>query len=153
MTILYFILLLALDQGTKYWTRVYLRPRGSISLIGDFFHLTYVENRGAAFGILQGQAILFVIITIVAILLLYYYYIRQQNKNGKYLKFLSFILLMIAAGACGNLIDRVFLGFVTDMIDVRGIWTFVFNVADIYVVCGTILLCFYILKFDAENDR
>lgn len=151
--IIFFLFLVALDQASKYWARTFLATQGTIPIIDDFLHLTYVENRGAAFGMLQGQSFLFVIITIVAIVLLYYYYLRQRNRNGEKLDLLKFILTTIAAGACGNLIDRVLLGFVTDMIDVRGIWAFVFNIADIYVVCATLFLCLYILKFDVENDR
>lgn len=146
-----FGILLALDQASKHWAREILQPKGSISIIGDFLHLTYVENRGAAFGILQGQAFFFGVATVVAIVLLLSYYRKQKNKNAKQLLFLRIIITGILAGAFGNLIDRLWLGFVTDMIDVKGIWTFVFNVADIYVVCGTFLLAFYILKYDAEK--
>lgn len=153
MIIFLFLLLVGLDQVTKYWARIYLKPQGSISVIGDFLHLTYVENKGAAFGILQGQSIFFVIASILAIILLYAYYIKQKNRGAKALNFLIFIITTISAGAFGNLIDRIFLGYVTDMIDVKGIWTFVFNVADIYVVCATLLLCLYIFKFDVENKH
>lgn len=146
-----FIFLLALDQLTKYWARGYLRGVGSIPVFGDFLHLTYVENRGAAFGILQGRSLFFVIVTFAAIALLITYYRKQKTKNPNQLKLIKFITTVIIAGAVGNLIDRVFLGFVTDMIDVKGIWSFVFNIADIYVVCGTILLCFYVIKFDNEQ--
>ena len=151
MIILFFGGLLILDQISKYWARNFLQARGSISVIGDFFHLTYVENRGAAFGLLQGKSFIFVVATFFAIAMLSLYYYRQRKKGASRLKLLLFILLAIFAGAIGNLTDRILLGYVTDMIDVRGVWSFVFNLADIYVVCGTILLCYYILRFDKEN--
>ncbi len=150
MIYLFFLVLLGLDQASKFWAREVLQTKGSISILGEFFRLTYVENRGAAFGLLQGQSVLFVIATFFAIISLSYIYYLQKKKNIPHLAYLKYILAMIFAGAVGNLIDRLTLGFVTDMIDVRGIWIFVFNVADIYVVCGTILLCAYILYYDKE---
>lgn len=150
MTYLFFFVLLGLDQASKYWAREVLQTKGSISILGDFFHLTYVENRGAAFGLLQNQQVFFVFATCAAMILLYWYYNKQKKKQIPQLLLLRLTITAIFAGAVGNLIDRLTLGFVTDMIDVRGIWVFVFNVADIYVVCGTILLCLYILLFDKE---
>ncbi len=147
----YFMILLTIDQLTKYWARTSLAEQQSVEIIKNFFYLTYVENRGAAFGLFQGQQIIFLFATVVAVAALLYYYFLQKKKNAVHIKSLSFIVATIIAGAVGNLIDRLLLGFVTDMIDVQGIWVFVFNVADIYVVCATILLGLYILKFDAEK--
>ncbi|WP_028828982.1 signal peptidase II [Proteocatella sphenisci] len=144
--ILITFLLLILDQLTKMWSRNVLAFRGSIPVIPGFFHLSYVENRGAAFGILSGKTTLFLVVTIFAIVLLMYY-ARKQSSND-FSGFLNIAVTFIIAGALGNLIDRSMYGFVTDMIDFRGLWKFVFNVADCYVVCGTAALIFYILKFD-----
>lgn len=151
--ILIAILLLSIDQVSKLWARNSLADIGSIPIIENFLHLTYVENRGAAFGMLHGKIILFLIATIIAILLLIKYaHSQKQNKHSKYL---NIIVAFIIAGAMGNLIDRAFLGFVTDMIDFRGIWVFVFNIADCYVVCGTLALMYYMFRFDSqfENKR
>lgn len=144
--ILITFLLLILDQITKLWSRKVLALRGSIPIIKDFFHLSYVENRGAAFGILSGRTTLFLIVTILAIAILMYY--AKGQRNNRFSGFLNITVTFIIAGALGNLIDRTLYGFVTDMIDFRGLWKFVFNVADCYVVCGTAALIFYILKFD-----
>ena len=142
---------LAIDQASKFWARNSLANIGSIPIIENFLHLTYVENRGAAFGMLHGKIILFLIATIIAILLLIKYaYSQKQNKHSKYL---NIIVAFIIAGAMGNLIDRAFLGFVTDMIDFRGIWVFVFNIADCYVVCGTLALMYYMFKFDSQFEN
>lgn len=152
MSALLLVILVVIDQVTKYFARGNLKEVGSIPVIDNFFHLTYVENRGAAFGMLQGKYFFFVIMTIFAIVILTKYYISQKEKNSKHLKILSIVSIMIIAGAIGNLIDRMFFGFVTDMIDVKGVWEFVFNVADIYVVCGTILLGMYIVLYDKEHN-
>ncbi len=146
-----FILLLV-DQITKLWARTSLSLKGSIPVIDDFFHLTYVENRGAAFGILQGKSVVFALISISVIVMLLLYYRSQKQKEASHLKMLLYIITAIIAGAIGNLIDRTLFGFVTDFIDFNGIWKFVFNVADIYVVCATILLALYILKFDKSEE-
>ena len=141
--ILIALLLLILDQLTKLWSRNVLALIESIPVIPDFFHLTYVENRGAAFGILSGKTTLFLAVTVLAIVLLVGY-ARSQRNNSR-AGFLNILVTLIIAGAVGNLIDRSVYGFVTDMIDFRGLWKFVFNVADCYVVCGTAALIFYIL--------
>lgn len=149
--VLLFILLVLVDQISKYYVRLKLAAIGSLPVIQDFFHLTYVENRGAAFGMMQGKSVFFVMATFVAIIALLVYYNIQKHSNGPHIKFLGYIILFIIAGALGNLIDRMWLGFVTDFIDFRGIWQFVFNIADIYVVCATILLGIYVVKFDQSN--
>ena len=149
--ILIAILLLSIDQASKLWARNSLADIGSIPIIKNFLHLTYVENRGAAFVMLHGKIILFLIATIIAILLLIKYaHSQKQNKHSKYL---NIIVAFIIAGAMGNLIDRAFLGFVTDMIDFRGIWVFVFNIADCYVVCGTLALMYYMFRFDSQFEN
>lgn len=143
--------LLLIDQITKYYVRLNLSVIGTMPVIQDFFHLTYVENRGAAFGMMQGKSSVFVFATFVAIVALLVYYNIQKHNDGPHMTFLTYVILFIIAGAIGNLIDRVWLGFVTDFIDFRGIWQFVFNIADMYVVCATILLGIYVVKFDKSN--
>jgi len=138
--------LIGLDQISKFLAVKYLVNIGSIPIIKDIFHLTYVENRGAAFGMFQNNQMIFVVVALAACIFgLYYLYKKQLNLLGK-----SAIILIIA-GAIGNLIDRVRLGFVVDYFDFRIVWNYVFNVADVFVVIGTILLCIYIIFF--ENDK
>ena len=138
--------LIGLDQISKFLAVKYLVNIGSIPIIKDIFHLTYVENRGAAFGMFQNNQMIFVVVALAACIFgLYYLYKKQLNLLGK-----SAIILIIA-GAIGNLIDRVRLGFVVDYFDFRIVWNYVFNVADVFVVIGTILLCIYITFF--ENDK
>ncbi len=141
-------LLVGVDQLSKIWALTELKEIGSIPIIENVFHLTYVENRGAAFGMLQNNQTIFIIVAIAASIYgLYYLNTRKVDLIGK-----SGILLIIS-GAIGNLIDRVRLGFVVDYFDFRIIWEYVFNVADIFVVVGTILLCIYILFFEGKTEK
>jgi len=145
--ILIILSLIGIDQFSKYLAIKYLKGVSSIPIINDVFHLTYVENRGAAFGLFQNNQIIFVIVAMIACIVgLYYIYKKDLNLLAK-----SSIILLIS-GAIGNMIDRVRLGFVVDYFDFRIIWEYVFNVADIFVVVGTILLCIYILFFEDKEQ-
>ena len=140
-------ILIGLDQISKYWALNYLQEMGSIPIIQNVFHLTYVENRGAAFGMFQNNQIIFVIVAMIASIFgLYYLHTKKMNFIGK------FGIILIISGAIGNLIDRVRLGFVVDYFDFRIIWEYVFNVADVFVVVGTIMLCIYILFFEGKEQ-
>ncbi|MGL4912914.1 MAG: signal peptidase II [Romboutsia sp.] len=141
------LLLIGIDQLSKVWALNSLKDIGSIPLIENVFHLTYVENRGAAFGMLQNNRTIFIIVALAASIFgLYYLHTKKMNLLGK-----ASIILVIS-GAIGNLIDRVRLGFVVDYFDFRFIWEYVFNVADIFVVVGTIMLCIYIIFFEEEKQ-
>ena len=141
------VLLIGIDQISKVCALSSLKEMGSIPIIKNVFHLTYVENRGAAFGMLQNNQSIFIIVALTASVFgLYYLHTKKVNILGK-----TGIILIIA-GAIGNLIDRVRLGFVVDYFDFRFIWEYVFNVADVFVVVGTILLCIYIIFFEEEKQ-
>lgn len=135
------LILVALDQLVKYWAFTKLSVLGTIPIIDTVFHLTYVENRGAAFSILQNQRWLFLILTplIMAAIIFVLYKKRIYSKTGR------IGLYLVLAGALGNLIDRIWHGFVVDLFDFRLIHFPVFNVADIYVVCGVVLFFYYYL--------
>lgn len=144
--ILIIIALIVIDQASKYLALNNLVHIGSIPIINNVFHLTYVENRGAAFGMFQNNQIIFIIVALVASIVgLYYIYKKKLNLLG------NIAVTLIISGAIGNLIDRVRLGFVVDYFDFRFIWDYVFNVADIFVVVGTILLCIYIIIFEKDK--
>ena len=135
------IILVIIDQITKLATVKYLMPVKSLTLIDGILSLTYVENRGAAFGVMQNARWFFIIFTLAVIVaaILYTYVTKQKDKT-----FLISVVL-ICSGGIGNLIDRIFRGYVVDMIEVTFINYPVFNIADICVVCGAILLCIYVL--------
>lgn len=142
--------LILIDQISKIWAFQVLRGTSAIRLIPKVFELSYLENRGAAFGILQNRQIIFVLITILAAILLTFIYGRlPETKKYKPLR-ICYILLM--AGAFGNLIDRVFRGYVVDFFYFKLIDFPVFNVADIYVTVTMILLLILILFYYKEED-
>jgi len=142
------VFIVVLDQLTKYLARTYLKPVKSVPLIRNVFHFTYVENRGAAFGILQNQRWLFIALTVVvSAVIAYYLFVRTLESPV-----LTIALSMILGGAIGNLIDRLRLGYVVDMLHFVLIDYPVFNVADSFVVIGTILLAYYIL-FIADSGQ
>ena len=140
-------ILIGLDQLSKYWVLNYLQEIGSIPVIQNVFHLTYEEQRGAAIGMFQNNQMIFVVVAIVASIFgLYYLHTKKMHSIGKV------GIMLIISGAIGNLIDRVRLGFVVDYFDFRIIWEYVFNVADVFVVVGTAMLCIYILFFEGKEQ-
>lgn len=155
-------ILIGIDQFTKVLAIDHLKDQPAIPIIPDVFELTYVENRGAAFGMMQGRQAFFVIITVVIIaVILYYYFKVLADKKYKPLKF---CFILITAGAIGNFIDRVYRGvssgnlldrlnegFVVDFFYFKLIDFPVFNVADCYVVVGTILFALLIFTKYRED--
>ena len=142
------VLLVIADQIIKFFTVKYLAPSGSVVILKNILSLTYVENRGAAFGILQDGRWFFIIVTIVILSVLTYYLKRHQGRG----RLFNFSISLIYAGAIGNFIDRLFKGYVVDMIHATFIDFPVFNFADSLIVVGVILLYVYILFFDREKE-
>lgn len=133
------ILFLLLDQGVKLFVRSHMELGQSIPVISGIFHLTYIENPGAAFGILGGQRILFLLLTAVITSIMFYLYLCLKNKRS----FTALSLGLVISGALGNFIDRFFRVTVTDFFDFR-IWP-VFNIADICICVGLALLCYQLI--------
>lgn len=140
------LILVGIDQISKHFAKQYLESKGSIAIVDSFFHLTYVENRGAAFGMLQNARLFFIIISVIAIIVGITYLHNKKSTRG-----MKFVISMILAGAVGNLIDRFRFGYVIDFLDFNFIWSYVFNIADIFVVIGTIFLCILILVEDKNK--
>lgn len=136
-------LLIALDQLTKLWALISLKPAGSFTVIGGVLDFTFVENTGASFGMLSGGRWLFIITTVIICLGLIYAFIKLPRAKAPFWINLSFVLIM--SGAIGNLLDRVFRGYVVDFIEVTFIDYPVFNIADIFIVTGAILFAFLVL--------
>lgn len=140
--------ILSLDQLSKFLSTKYLLLHQSIPIIKGVFHLTLIHNRGAAFGMLKDQVYLFILTAVICVVLIPLYLNRQRLKS---LSLYNISLGFILAGALGNLIDRLFFGYVIDFLDFR-IWP-VFNVADSAITIGAILLGWSILvKHDASNN-
>jgi len=145
MEILIIFLGLLLDRLSKVWALASLKENNGITLIKDFFKLEYLENRGAAFGILQNKLVLLALVTLLVIAGMIYYIIKYKPKS----KFLRISFAMIISGALGNLYDRLFYKFVVDFILVhyKDIYYFpTFNIADSLVVVGTLILAISIVK-------
>jgi len=140
-----FVLIILLDQLTKYGAIKYLKGNQPLVIIEDFLEFSYVENFGAAFGILQNRRVFFVLVTIIVIVLILFFLKRNIYCLNKSIK-ISLVMLM--AGAIGNLIDRVRFGYVVDFISIKfrnGYEFPVFNIADSFIVISTILIVYMIL--------
>ena len=147
--IIIIVLSVVADQLLKYFLIPVLQ-NGSIPVIEGVFSLTYVENRGASFGILQNAQVFFIIITTVVLLVGGYFMIRHRKKHPTFLKI---SLALVVGGAIGNYIDRIFLGFVRDVFDFSGFgFPWIFNIADACLVVGAIMLGIYILFIYKEKD-
>ena len=143
-------LLICLDQLTKAMAVRSLKFGEPFILISGVLELRYVENTGAAFGMLQGRSELFFIIALAVSALLFYAYIRLPK--GKRYRPLSLCFIFIIAGALGNLIDRIRLSYVVDFIYFRLIDFPVFNVADIYISCACFALALLLIFYYREDD-
>ena len=137
------VLLVALDQWTKYLAVLFLKDQDPFVIIDGVFELHYLENRGAAFGILQGQKVIFLICTVLILAVLAFYYNRMPLEK-KYQP-LRVVGVLLGAGAVGNLIDRMVQSYVVDFLYFKLIDFPIFNVADCYVTAGAILLAILIL--------
>lgn len=142
------ILLIAVDQCTKFLVDNNMLFGDTIPLIKDFLHITYVQNRGIAFGIFQGKIDIISIGAGAAVIAIVVYFLKTVKESNSFEKG---AYIFIISGAVGNVIDRILRGYVVDMIDFRGIWSFVFNVADIYINLGVILLLFDLLLIKSRK--
>lgn len=149
MFVLLSILLIAADQAVKYWAVHVLQPAARIPVWDGVFSLAYVENRGAAFGIFQDGRWPLVAFTVLVLLALTVYLIKTRPRH----RLMRLSAALVYAGAVGNLIDRVWHGSVVDLFSFDLIQFPVFNVADICVVCGVILLAVYVLFVSPAADK
>ena len=145
------LFLVVLDQFTKYKALIHLKDINTFPIIQNVFHFTFVENRGAAFGILQNQRTFFYYYTTIVLIGILYYYLKLP-KHKPY-NWVRKCLILISAGALGNLIDRIRLGYVIDFFDFRLINFPVFNVADVCVVIGTIFLSIIIFFTPIDDEK
>ena len=146
--ILILILTLA-DQLVKYFIQANMSVGDTIPIIQDVFHITYIQNTGAAWGSFSGKTVFLLVFTSILLVLMIYAYIKLLVANK--FKSLRIGLLFLISGACGNMIDRVARGYVIDMFDFTLIDFPVFNVADIYVTCSIIFL--FILIIFVIDDK
>lgn len=137
--------LIAIDQVLKAAVLAWLVPVGQYTVIPGFFSLLYVENRGAAFGILQNRQWLFAILTAAVCVVVILSLFRYRRHDG----FSWAACALILGGGIGNIIDRVARGFVVDYLSFR-IFPPIFNFADICVVAGAVCLIVHVLCSDRQ---
>lgn len=141
------VLFLAADLITKYFVATNMTVGATIPLFKNIFHLTYVQNTGAAFSILAGQRLLLILMPALVIIFIAIYVLIKKPKN----RLLMLSLSMIVSGGLGNLIDRIRFGYVIDFFDFRLINFPVFNVADIWVTLGAAIFIGLLLFTKEEN--
>lgn len=145
-----FVILVITDQLTKHLAVIRLKNQAAYNLINGILEFNYLENRGAAFGVLQNQKYFFVFVALIFIGVIVFVLIKVPTQKKYYS--LNILLVMIAAGAVGNMIDRVRYDYVVDFIYLVCIQFPIFNVADIYVTTATVVLVFQILFVYKTND-
>lgn len=146
ISLIFIGLIIVIDQLIKMQVVNYIKPIGEMVVIPSFFKISYVENKGAAFGVLQGFKYFFVVVSIVMIAIFVYFMFIKKITNKLFLG--SSVLIL--GGGIGNLIDRLVLGYVIDYIKVS-FFPPVCNFADYCISLGAILLFIYFFFFD-QND-
>ena len=140
-------LIVAADQFVKYLTVSNIALYADVPFIPGLLQLTYVQNTGAAFSSFEGQQWLFALIFVIFTLLI----VREYRKNTMgFTRLEWWCIAAIYGGGLGNMIDRVRLGYVVDMIETTFITFPVFNVADCFITCGCILLMVHLVLFHKD---
>ena len=134
-----------IDQLTKFMVVQNIPLHTQIPALDKVFHFTYVQNTGAAFSSFEGQHWLFVLVLLVFIGFIIWEF---PKKRMAFTAFERWMIVSIFAGGVGNMIDRLRLGYVVDMIEVEFMRFAVFNVADIFITCGCVLLMFHLILFN-----
>ncbi len=144
------VALIILDQITKLAAQNLLRGQDAYRIIPGVFELQYLENRGSAFGLLQGQRVFFVVMAgLMVFIIPYVYYRIPLTRRFWYLRVIACLFL---AGAVGNAVDRLIHGYVIDFFYFSLIDFPIFNVADIYVTASTFLLIILMLFYYQDED-
>lgn len=145
--IIVLVSILILDQLTKIW--VFSYDKLNIEVIKGFFYIGQVKNTGAAWGMLSGNMWIFYIVTAIAIVFIFNIYRKSTHREW----YFNTALMLIAAGALGNFIDRLMLGYVRDFFDffIFGYDFPLFNIADSALVVGVFVVIFYVIKHPHED--
>lgn len=138
-------LLVALDQWSKHLATQNLMGRPAVSVIPNILSFAYHINTGAAFGLFPGGRWFFLAFALVVIVAIAVYYVKLPK--GRLYNIIRFLLILIAAGGIGNSIDRLLYGFVVDFLRFDFINFPIFNLADVYVVTGTVTLGVIVIFF------
>ena len=140
LAIILIILLIAADQLTKLYALNVVKPQGMMTVIDHFYYFVYVENRGAAFGIMQNKQWFFIAVTIIIFACLGYMLYNYKIEG----KLFFAALVLVVGGGIGNLIDRIFRGYVVDFLQFS-FFSPVCNLADYFITVGAVLLMISVL--------
>ena len=143
--------IIALDQISKYWVVNNIGPTDSISVIPDLIDFVYVKNTGAAFSFLADRTYGIIFLSCISIVFcigVVWFMIKMKPQN----KLLTISLALMLAGAFGNVIDRIARGYVVDFIEATFVKFPVFNVADIAITIGAVLVIIFVLFFDKSKS-
>lgn len=142
------IFIIAIDQLTKYLTMQHIELHEAIEVIPGLLSFTHHRNTGAAWSILEGQMVFFYVVTVIVVGVIIYY----LHTEGKEHRLFGWALTLLLAGALGNFIDRLIHQFVIDMIRTDFISFPIFNVADMALTCGVVLMIIYLI-WDEMNQK
>lgn len=145
-------LLVLFDQYTKHLAVLHLKGKNPFVLWEGVFELFYSENRGAAFGMLQGRQLFFFIIGILVLAAAVYVMWRLPSWKNFHYRWLSLCVILITSGAVGNMVDRINQQYVVDFLYFKLIDFPIFNVADIYVTTATAVLILLMMFFYTDED-
>ena len=139
LSVISIVALVAIDQIIKYFVVRFLKPAGSIVLIDKVLSLTYLENDGAMLGLMQGRTLVMTVAALLCIGVILFVIFSGKVKFG--LDYCCIVLM--AAGGLGNIIDRIFLGYVIDYIELVFVDFYIFNFADCLVTWSAFVMIFY----------
>lgn len=143
------LLIIIVDQVAKYFVLQNVSMTDTIPIVSGFLNLVYVKNPGAAFSMLADKTYLLSVISIAVCFFLLWFLVTRTEKS----KLLTVSVAMILGGAIGNLIDRLLRGYVVDYIELCFVNFPVFNLADIAITGGAILLMIYVIFFDGNKNK
>lgn len=150
LSLISIVLLVGADQLIKYFIDLFLKPVGSVTVIPKILQLSYYENDGAMMGMMSGKTTVMTVFAVLCLLLVCY--ILYSGKLGYGIDF--WCVVFVAAGGIGNLIDRVFRGYVIDYIEVLFVDFYIFNFADCLVTCAAVaIIISQIYQFTKESKK
>lgn len=144
-----FLATVLLDRVTKQLVLKYIAQGEIVPCVPGVFHLTYLENKGAAFGMLANNRWIFMVFSVVAMAAMVWYVIKENPRSA----WVKTSLALLLGGGIGNMIDRVFRGSVTDFIDFEFVRFYVFNVADACVTVGCAILVVYVIVQSVKERK
>ena len=148
LTFIIVLAILILDQLTKYLVTQYIPLHGQVDFIPFFINLTHVENEGASFGILSEHRWVFMLLSTVAIIGIIVFLYKFNKRHI----LMSISLAFILGGGIGNMIDRVFRSVVVDFFEFTFVKFAIFNVADMFITFGAILLGIYVIFYEPKIE-